>query len=149
MGCQPDWIVWRVVLDTSVLVAALRSGRGASATLLGLVADRIVVPLVSTPLFLEYEDVLKRPEQLEAMAVAAAGIDDFLAAFASASEAVEIHYRWRPQVRDPGDEMVLETAINGRAAALVTFNLRDFAASGRNFGIPLMRPGDALKRCGV
>jgi putative PIN family toxin of toxin-antitoxin system len=149
MGCQPPWVVWRAVLDTSILVAALRSDRGASSTLLGLVADGIVIPLVSTPLFLEYEDVLKRPEQLAAMALTADGIDEFLAAFASSSEAVEIHYQWRPQVRDPGDEMVLETAINGRAAALVTFNLRDLVDAGRGFGIPVMRPGDALKRCGV
>jgi len=149
MGCQPSCIVWRVVLDTSVLVAALRSDRGASAILLGLVADRIVVPLVSTPLFLEYEDVLKRPEQLDAMAITADSVDEFLAALASSSEAVEIHYRWRPQVRDPADEMVLETAINGRAAALVTFNLRHFADASRGLGIPVMRPGDALKRCGV
>ena len=139
----------RAVLDTSVLVAGLRSGLGASARLLGLVADGIVTPLVSTPLFLEYEDVLKRPEQLQAMAMTEEAMDGFLSAFASASEAVEVHYKWRPQLRDPGDEMVLEAAINGRAAALVTHNLRDLADAGKAFGIPVIRPGEALKRCGI
>jgi putative PIN family toxin of toxin-antitoxin system len=141
--------MWRAVLDTSVLVAGLRSGLGASARLLGLVADGIVTPLISTPLFLEYEDVLKRPGHLQAMAMTEEAMDGFLSALASASEAVEVHYKWRPQVRDPGDEMVLEAAINGRAAALVTHNLRDLADAGNAFGIPVIRPGDALKRCGV
>jgi putative PIN family toxin of toxin-antitoxin system len=141
--------MWRVVLDTSVLVAGLRSGLGASSRLLGLLADGIVIPLVSTPLYFEYEDVLKRPEQLHAMAMTTTDVDGFLSAFASASEPVEIRYRWRPQVRDPSDEMVLEAAINGRAAALVTHNVRDFAAAGNQFGIPVIRPGEALKRCGI
>jgi putative PIN family toxin of toxin-antitoxin system len=141
--------MWRAVLDTSVLVAGLRSGLGASARLLGLVADGIVTPLVSTPLFFEYEDVLKRPEQLQAMAMTEDAMDGFLSAFASASEAVEVHYKWRPQLRDPGDEMVLEAAINGRATALVTHNLRDLGDAGKVFGIPVIRPGEALKRCGI
>jgi putative PIN family toxin of toxin-antitoxin system len=141
--------MWRVVLDTSVLVAGLRSGLGASARLLGLVADRIVRPLVSTPLLLEYEDVLKRPEHLRAMAITASDVDGFLAALASASEAVEIHYRWRPQLRDAGDEMVLEAAINAHADALVTHNVRHFVDPARAFGITVVRPAEALKRCGV
>ncbi|HEY1934881.1 MAG TPA: putative toxin-antitoxin system toxin component, PIN family [Acetobacteraceae bacterium] len=137
------------MLDTSVLFAGLRSNLGASSRLIDLVADRIVTPLVSTPLFLEYEDVLKRPEQLRAMATTEAGVEGFLSALASASEAVEIHYKWRPQLRDPGDEMVLETAINGRAAALVTHNLRDLAGAGQRFGIQVIRPGEALRRCRI
>ena len=139
----------RAVLDTSVLVAGLRSGLGASARLLGLVADGIVTPLVSTPLFLEYEDVLKRQIHLQAMTMTEDALDGFLSALASASAAVEVHYKWRPQVRDPGDEMVLEAAINGRAAALVTHNLRDLADAGKAFGIPVIRPDEALERCGI
>ena len=83
------------------------------------------------------------------MAMTKDAMEGFLSAIASALEAVEVHYKWRPQVRDPGDEMVLEAAINGRAAALVTHNLRDLGDAGKAFGILAIRPGEALKRWGV
>jgi putative PIN family toxin of toxin-antitoxin system len=138
--------MWRVVLDTSVLVAALRSRQGASAALIGLVAHRVLTPLVTTTLLLEYDDVLRRPEQLAAMGKTSDWVEGFLSALAAGSEAVEIHYRWRPRTRDPGDEMVLEAAINGRASALITHNVRDFGDAEANFGVPVLRPGDALRR---
>jgi putative PIN family toxin of toxin-antitoxin system len=138
--------MWRVVLDTSVLVAALRSRQAASAALIGLVAHRILTPLVTTTLLLEYDDVLKRPEQLLAMGKTSDWIEGFLSALAAGSEAVEIHYRWRPRTRDPSDEMVLEAAINGRASALITHNVRDFGDAGSEFGVPVLRPADALRR---
>ena len=138
--------MWRVVLDTSVLVAALRSRHGTSSALLGLVADRILMPLVTTTLLLEYEDVLKRPEHLRAMGTTTASTDGFLSALASGSGAVEVHYRWRPQTRDPSDEMVLEAAINGRASALITHNVRDFGDAASGFGVQVLRPADALRR---
>ncbi len=115
----------RVVLDTNVLVAAARSRQGASFVLLqALRADRFRL-LASVPLFLEYEAVLKRTEQLAATARSAAQVDGFLDALTLRCESVHLFYLWRPQLRDPADEMVLETALNGRADALVTFN-RDF-----------------------
>jgi putative PIN family toxin of toxin-antitoxin system len=138
--------MWRVVFDTSVIVAALLSNHGASAALIGLVADRAVVPLVTMALFLEYEDVLKRPEHLTVMHKDIDWVDGFLAAFASAAEGVDIHFRWRPQTRDPGDEMVLEAAMNGRADALVTHNLRDFAGVDAGLGLTVWTPGEALRR---
>jgi predicted nucleic acid-binding protein len=61
-------------------------------------------------------------------------------------EPVDLHFRWRPQVRDPNDEMVLETAINGQADALVTYNLADFHAAGKHFRIPLISPAEVLRR---
>ena len=138
--------MWCIVLDTSVMVAALRSRHGASAALLGLVADRVVVPLVTMALFLEYEEVLKRPAHLVVMGKTADWVDGFLSAFASAAEGVDIHFRWRPQTRDPGDEMVVEAAMNGRANALVTHNIRDFAGVGASLGVTVWTPGEALKR---
>lgn len=138
--------MWRVVLDTSVIVAALRSRHGASAALLAFVPDRTVVPLVTVPLFLEYEDVLTRPAHLLATGLSVASAGHFLAALARAAEGVDVHYRWRPQVRDPVDEMVLEAAINGRADALITHNVRDFAGVVERFGVPLLTPGELLKR---
>src|SRR6185295_7597065 len=106
----------RVVLDTSVIVAALRSSRGASNALLELVARGRLIPLVTTGLFLEYEEVLLRAEQRLATHMSEADIAGFLAAFASAAEAVDVHFQWRPQLGDPSDEMVLEAAINGSAS---------------------------------
>jgi putative PIN family toxin of toxin-antitoxin system len=136
----------RLVLDTSVILAGLRSRGGASQALLRLVGERVVTPLAAPALFLEYEEVLKRPEQRIATGLSIEQLDLFLAALSDAIEPVELHYRWRPQVRDPADEMVLEVAINGRADALVTHNVRDFAGVARRFGIPLLRPGEVLKR---
>src|SRR6266851_2166484 len=105
----------RIVLDTSVIAAALRSASGASNAILRLVAQRRLVTLVTPAPFLEYEDVLKRPEQRLVTRLSLIEIDRFLAALASACEPIDIRFQWRPQLHDPGDEMVLETAINGRA----------------------------------
>jgi putative PIN family toxin of toxin-antitoxin system len=137
--------VLRVVLDTSVVVAALRSRAGASNEILRLVSQGRVVALATPALFLEYEDVLARPEQRTAHGLDDLGIGRFLQALASVIEPVTVHIGWRPQLRDPSDEMVLEAAINGGADAIVTFNVRDFVPAGR-FGITVMRPGDLLVR---
>jgi putative PIN family toxin of toxin-antitoxin system len=133
------------VLDTSVVAAGLRTRFGASNAVLQLVARRQLVLLATPPLFLEYEDVLKRPEQRLAHGLPIKAIDEFLAELAALLEPVEIHLSWRPQLRDPNDEMVLEAAINGQADALVTFNIGDFAVAGDRFKIPVIRPSDVLK----
>jgi putative PIN family toxin of toxin-antitoxin system len=135
----------RVVLDTSVVVATLRTRSGAGNAVLRLVANRRLIALVSPPLFLEYEDVLKRAEQRIAYGLTLEMIDEFLAELAALIEPVEVRFLWRPQVRDPSDEMVLEAAINGRADALVTYNIRDFAVAGVRFAVPVLRPPDLLK----
>ena len=134
----------RVVLDTSVLVAGLRSRRGASFVLLRAVATGRLVPLVSIGLFLEYEDVLKRTEQTKATGLALTDVDRFLGGLAAAAEPVEVHILWRPQLRDAGDELVLEAAVNGRAEALITHNVRDFAGAAGRFGMPVRTPGDLV-----
>ena len=134
-----------MVLDTSVLVAGLRSRRGGSNALLTRVAHEEIKPLVTTALFLEYEDVLLRAEQRLATGMSEAAVAGFLAALASASEGVEVHFRWRPQLGDPADEMVLEAAINGRADALVTHNVTDFAEAAMRFGLRVATPGAFLE----
>lgn len=136
----------RMVLDTSVLVAGLRSRAGAGYAVLGLIANERLTPLASPPLFLEYEEVLKRAEQRLVHGLSVSEVDGFLAIFASIVEPVEIHFGWRPQVRDMGDEMVLEAAINGRADGLITHNVADFAEAAARFDIPVLRPADVLKR---
>jgi len=135
----------RVVLDTSVLVAGLRSAKGASNALLVLAANQEIKPLVTTSLFLEYEEVLLRAEHRLATGMSEADVAGFLAALASAAEGVEVHFQWRPQLRDPADEMVLEAAINGRADALVTHNVSDFAAAAIRFGLRVVTPGVLFK----
>jgi predicted nucleic acid-binding protein len=109
------------------------------------VADRLLVPLLTPALFLQYEDVLKRPEQLLASRLTPAQVDEILAALASAAEPVTIHYSWRPQLPDPTDELVLEAAVNGRADALVTYNVRHFAQAAARFGLRLARPVEVLE----
>jgi len=138
-------MIWRVVLDTSVVAAALRTRSGASNAVLRLIATRRLILLATPPLFLEYEDVLKRPEQHLAHGLTLAAIDEFLAELAALIELVEVHLNWRPQLRDPNDEMVFEAAVNGQADALVTYNVADFTAAGDRFKIPVIRPADVLK----
>lgn len=70
----------------------------------------------------------------------------FVDAVIALAEQVESHYLWRPQLRDPADEMVLEAAVNGRATAIVTFNTRDFGESATSFGVGLLAPSEALRR---
>jgi putative PIN family toxin of toxin-antitoxin system len=135
----------RVVLDTNVLVAASRSRDGASfAVMQALRAGRFTA-LASVPLVLEYEAVLKRETHVAAGKAGALGVDAMLDAMLLRVQPVHIHYLWRPQLRDPADEMVLETALNGRADALVTFNLADFAAAS-NFALPVITPVALLRR---
>lgn len=131
-----------------MIVAALRSRTGASNAVLERVARGQLRPLVTTALFLEYEDVLKRPETRLATEMSEEDVEGFLAAFASAAEAVEVTFRWRPQLSDPKDELVLEAAVNGEADALVTHNLRDFEPAKRVFGLRVLLPRDVLKELG-
>lgn len=135
----------RVVVDTSVLVAGLRSQLGASSLVLASIARLQIRPLVTTAVFLEYEAVLLRPEHRLATGMSEADVDGFLRALAAAAEPVEISFRWRPQLRDPADELMLEAAVNGHAKAIVTHNVTDFAPASTKFGIRIQTPAQLLK----
>jgi putative PIN family toxin of toxin-antitoxin system len=136
----------RIVLDTDVIVAALRSPGGASAAILRAVDDGQVRLLSSVALVLEYEAKCTLPAHYEAAGLSQGDALAFVDAVAALSEPVELHFFWRPQLRDPGDEMVLETAINGRADAIVTFNLRGYGQAPRRFGIEVLLPSQAIQR---
>jgi putative PIN family toxin of toxin-antitoxin system len=131
----------RLVLDTDVIVAAMRSDQGASRQLLLAALDRRVVVLASVPLMLEYEAVLTRPGHLDQIGVTAEEMNELLDALAAVVEPVALRFYWRPQLKDPDDEMVLETAVNGGADRIATFNTKHLAAAARTFGIRAERPG--------
>ena len=134
----------RLIIDSNVMTSAFRSRSGASFALIELVRRKRIRMLATPPLFLEYEDVLKRPEQLAASRLSLTDVDTALDALAALIEPVEAHLSWRPQLPDPGDEMVLEAAINGRADALVTYNTAHFRTAAARFGVRLARPADIL-----
>jgi len=131
-------------LDTDVMVAALRSARGASRQLLLAALNRQFELLLSVPLMLEYEAVLTRPQHLAACGLSSVEIGHVLDDLAAVAKPVRLAFRWRPRLPDPDDDMVLETAINGRASAIVTFNQRHFADAGRSFNCAIIPPGAAL-----
>jgi len=134
------------VLDTDVMVAALRSDRGASRQLLLAAFNRQFDLLLSVPLMLEYEAVLTRPQHLAACGLSGADVGRVLDDLAVVARPVRLAFRWRPRLPDPDDDMVLETAINGRASAIVTFNQRDFADAGKEFDCAVILPVTALQQ---
>jgi len=134
----------RAVLDTDVLVAALRSPTGASRCWLRAVLSREATLILSVSLAVEYEAVLTRPDHLARIGADQVVIARLLDALCAVCEPVRVGYLWRPVLRDPDDEMVLETAMNGGATHLLTFNERDFAGAGR-FNIRIQPPGLAWR----
>ncbi len=100
--------------------------------------------MASNPLLFEYEAVLKREEHLTAAGATIEDVDVILDMFTESAEQIKMHYLWRPQLKDAFDELVLETAVNGAADVLVTFNLRDFGSAPRNFGVALALPRDVI-----
>lgn len=134
----------RAVFDTNLIVAGLSSRRGASHALLRQAFDGRFALLASPPLWLEYEAVLKREEIRQLHKLSEKDVDDFLDALATVVEPIHFHYLWRPQLSDPKDEMVLETAMNGQSDALVTFNIRDFKAAMTHLAPRLLTPSQFL-----
>jgi len=134
------------VLDTDVVVAAMRSPAGASAAILRSIRRGKASLLLSVPLAMEYEAVCQQAEHRLAAGLSQRQVDIFVTAVIAMAEPVETHFLWRPQLRDPGDEMVLAAAVNGRADALVTFNMRDYGEAPSHFGVELLLPRIAIGR---
>ena len=133
------------MVDTNVVIAAFRSSSGASNELLRQAASRAVKMLCSTALFLEYEAVLGRSEVRAATGHGLEDVESIMNAIAAIAEPVDVHFRTRPVLRDPNDEMVLEVASNGDADFIVTHNLRDFAPA-LELGIAVAAPREILRR---
>ena len=134
----------RLVLDTDVVVAGIRSPAGASAALLLAALNTKVTLCVNVALMLEYEAVCSRAIHRTAAGLTQKEVGIFIDAIAALAEPVETYFLWWPQLRDPSDEMVLEAAVNGQAQAIVTFNQRDFGVAPARFGIDLLLPREAL-----
>ncbi len=136
----------QIVIDTNVFYAALYSPHGASYQLLRLLDSNLFIVNLSVPLLLEYEDVAKR--NVSDLGLDNEDIDGLLDYFCTVANLQEIYYTWRPSLRDPGDEMVLELAVAARCHAIVTFNTRDFAGIER-FGLRRLTPIELLREIGV
>jgi predicted nucleic acid-binding protein len=133
------------VLDTCVLVAALRSNRGASFRLLEMVGSGRFEIVLSLPLALEYEDVGRR--HLPHTTLTLERFEAILGYVFQHALYREIHFSWRPTLPDADDDMILEAAVAAGSATIVTFNLADFRGAER-FGVHVCRPQDALAMIG-
>lgn len=134
----------RITFDTNIIVAALRSRDGASFKLLSLIDSGLFGVSITVPLLFEYEDVVKR-EHLGIDVSSAEAVLDYVCAVASHHQ---VHFMWRPYLRDPKDDLVLEAAVAAEATHIVTFNTKDFEGIGR-FGIQALWPADFLIQIGA
>ena len=136
----------RIVVDTNVLVSALTSASGASREVLRRCLRRECEPVIGHKLFLEIEDALGRKELFATCPLSATQRDRLFAAFASVCTWTKIYYLWRPNLRDEGDNHVLELAVAAGAGVIVTHNARDFVGSDLRFpGVRVLRPAEFLK----
>ena len=135
----------RIVLDTNVLVSALRSSAGACFRLLSLIDSKRFILCTSVPLVLEYEAATK--DDLKSSGLTATDIDDLLDYLCLRSEHFKVYYLWRPFLRDPKDDMVLELAVAAGAGRIVTYNRRDFQGC-QQFKIQACTPKAFLQEIG-
>ena len=135
----------QITIDTNVFVTALRSKRGASYKLLQLIKKRLFQINLSVPLAVEYEAVAKRT--IGEITLDEKEVDDILDFVIAKSNRQQIYFLWRPQLRDPGDDMVLELAVAAGCQYIVTYNLSDFKEA-EPFGIQPITPKDFLKMIG-
>lgn len=136
----------RLVIDTDVMVAAFESPSGASRQLLLDILDGRASLLLSVSLMLEYEAVLTRDAMLARSGLSIAEVLEALDDLAGRCVPVAFDYRWRPTAQDADDDLVVETAINGGAEVIATFNVADMSRGADRFGIAVERPGTVLKR---
>ena len=134
--------MFKIVLDTNVVVSALRSRRGASFAVLRRIGEDWE-PLISVPVILEYEAVGKR--EAETLGIPASTFDAIVRAFCFLGRETNVHFRVRPFLPDPGDEFLLELAVAGTADAIVTHNVRHFAGV-EQFGIRVLTPREFLRK---
>lgn len=132
----------RAVIDTNVLIAALRSSSGASHQII-LAADRGDFQMaMSVPLLAEYDDVSSRPTT--GIKIPTSALDAIIRRIAQMAYKQQIYYLWRPLLPDPKDDMVLEVAIASGATHIVTFNRKDLRLASQ-FGITVLTPAAFIR----
>jgi predicted nucleic acid-binding protein len=134
-----------MILDTDVIIAAIRSTSGASAEIVRKVLRGELHIELSVAMALEYEAVATRDEHLKAGEISADEASNLIDALVALAQPVEIHFRWRPQLRDTDDEMIFEAAINAVDHTIVTFNTKDFAMAAEKFDVTLLKPRQLLE----
>ncbi len=135
----------RIVIDTNVFIAALRSKRGASYRLFLMLDSGRFETLISTSLILEYEAVASR--MLAETALDAEDLEAILDYVCAVSFTQHVYFSWRPYLRDPADEMILELAVAGQCDVIVSFNTRHFQGAER-FGLGVLTPKQFLRLLG-
>jgi putative PIN family toxin of toxin-antitoxin system len=133
------------VIDTNVFVSALLSQRGAAFRLMTRVDQGFFQACLSVPLVLEYEDAAKRV--LPETRLTETDLDDILNYLCRVSDRRAIHYLWRPYLRDPGDDMVLELAVAAGCDFIITYIKKDFAGI-EVFGVQVLSPQEFLHQIG-
>ena len=137
----------KIIIDTNILFTALRSNLGASYKLISLLPSELFDFAVSVPLVVEYEDVLKRSNKLEG--ISPEDINDFIDFLVSIAERKKVHYLWRPFLKDPCDDMLVELAVASNADAIVTYNKKDFHNVEKIFAVKVIDAKELLKLIGV
>ncbi|MBD2091203.1 putative toxin-antitoxin system toxin component, PIN family [Microcoleus sp. FACHB-1515] len=136
----------QIVIDTNVIVAGLRSKRGSAYQLLSLVGTGAFEIHLSVPIVLEYREVLLR--ELPNLLISEADVESLIGFHCSVATRHQIFFLWRPLLRDPKDDMVLELAVKARCDSVVTYNIRDFAGI-EQFGISAITPAEFLQSIGA
>jgi putative PIN family toxin of toxin-antitoxin system len=135
----------KIVIDTNVLISALRSKRGASHKLLMLAGSGKFRTALSVPLVLEYEEVAGRfASEID---LTLSDIRDIIDYLCKSAEYAKIFYLWRPFLKDPDDDMLLELAVSAGCDVIVTYNKKDFKGA-EQFGIRIMTAKEFLQEIG-
>lgn len=136
---------YKIVIDTNIIVSALKSRNGFSFDLLSIIDDKRFQVFISVPLVLEYEDAIKRNKSK--IKLTKLEIDTILDYICFASEKRKIFYLWRPFLKDPKDDMVLELAVESESDYIISFNKRDFTGIEK-FNLQVITPKEFLKIIG-
>lgn len=138
-------IPYNIVIDTNVIVSALRSRNGYSFDLLSIIDDDRFNVCISLPLILEYEDAILKSKS--AIKLSLEEIDDILDYICLIGDKRKIFFLWRPFLKDHKDDMILELAVEARCDFIISFNKKDFAGSEK-FNIEIVTPKEFLKMIG-